>query len=376
MSGSQTVSNEGMGRSFKAKTECDNCPMIVERNVPLQPLNTFGIAARADTLVRVRGEDDVRDLLRHALLDQAPKLILGGGSNVVLTGDVKGVVLKVEVPGRRVVRETGRHVIVEAGAGENWHDFVTWTLDQGLPGLENLALIPGTVGASPVQNIGAYGLELQDRFDSLDAIDFTTGDVFSLNAAQCGFGYRDSVFKHPAAQVGDFGLAGRSLILRVRFALPKDWQPVLGYLDIERRMQEEGVAHPTARQLYDWIVAIRSAKLPDPAVIGNAGSFFKNPTVTPEQCADIIGRDPKVVHYPMPDGSVKLAAGWLIDACGWKGKHVGNAAVYEKQALVLVNRGGRENPATGGEVMTLAKAIQTSVYERFGIRLEPEPVVV
>ena len=350
--------------------------MIVERNVPLQPLNTFGIAARADTLVRVRGEDDVRDLLRHALLDQAPKLILGGGSNVVLTGDVKGVVLKVEVPGRRVVRETDRHVIVEAGAGENWHDLVTWTLDQGLPGLENLALIPGTVGASPVQNIGAYGLELQDRFDSLDAIDFTTGDVFTLNAAQCGFGYRDSVFKHPAAQVGDFGLAGRSLILRVRFALPKDWQPVLGYLDIERRMQEEGVAHPTARQLYDWIVAIRSAKLPDPAVIGNAGSFFKNPTVTPEQCADIIGRDPKVVHYPMPDGSVKLAAGWLIDACGWKGKHVGNAAVYEKQALVLVNRGGRENPATGGEVMTLARAIQESVYGRFGIRLEPEPVIL
>ncbi|HPZ57923.1 MAG TPA: UDP-N-acetylenolpyruvoylglucosamine reductase, partial [Ottowia sp.] len=169
---------------------------------------------------------------------------------------------------------------------------------------------------------------------------------------------------------------GRALILRVRFALPKDWQPVLGYLDIERRMEEEGVAHPSARQLYDWIVAIRRAKLPDPAVIGNAGSFFKNPTVTPEQCQDIIGRDPKVVHYPMPDGSVKLAAGWLIDACGWKGKSVGNAAVYEKQALVLVNRGGAAHPATGGEVMTLAKAIQTSVYERFGIRLEPEPVVV
>ena len=227
-----------------------------------------------------------------------------------------------------------------------------------------------------MQNIGAYGVELQDRFHALDAIDLLTGEVFTLDAAQCGFGYRDSVFKHVPAQPGDFGLAGRALILRVRFALPKAWQPVLGYLDIERKMAEEGVTQPSARQLYDWIVAIRRAKLPDPAVVGNAGSFFKNPTVTPEQCADIIGRDPKVVHYPMPDGSVKLAAGWLIDACGWKGKRVGNAAVYERQALVLVNAGGAAQPATGGEVMTLARAIQTSVYERFGIRLEPEPTVV
>jgi len=346
--------------------------MIVERNVPLQPLNSFGIAARAATLVRVRGEADVRALLADAELGAQPKFVLGGGSNIVLTGDVKAVVLKVEVPGRRVVGETARAIIVEAGAGENWHDFVAWTLAQNLPGLENLALIPGTVGASPVQNIGAYGVELQDRFHELDAIDLRTGEPFTLNAAQCGFGYRDSVFKHG----GGLGLAGRALILRVRLALPRAWRPVLGYLDLERRMQETGIAAPNARQIFDWIVAIRRAKLPDPAVIGNAGSFFKNPTVSPEQCQDIIGRDPKVVHYPMPDGSVKLAAGWLIDACGWKGKSVGNAAVYEKQALVLVNRGGQEHPATGGEVMTLAKAIQTSVYERFGIRLEPEPVVV
>ena len=350
--------------------------MFIERNVSLQPLNSFGIAARAAMLARVRGEEDVRAVLADAELAPLPKFVLGGGSNIVLTGDLKALVLKVEVPGRRVVGETERHVIVEAGAGENWHDFVTWTLAQELPGLENLALIPGTVGASPVQNIGAYGVELQDRFHELDAIDLNTGEVFTLDAAQCGFGYRDSVFKHTASKDGDFGLAGRALILRVRFALPKDWQPVLGYLDIERRMAEEGVTQPTARQLYDWIVAIRSAKLPDPAVLGNAGSFFKNPTVTPEQCQDIIGRDPKLVHYPMPDGSVKLAAGWLIDACGWKGKSVGNAAVYDRQALVLVNRGGADNPATGGEVMTLARAIQTSVYERFGIRLEPEPLVV
>lgn len=350
--------------------------MIVESNVSLQPLNSFGIAARAAQLVRVRDEEDVRAVLGDPATSRLARFVLGGGSNIVLTGDVKGLVLKVEVPGRCVIGSTERHTIVEAGAGENWHDFVAWTLDQGLPGLENLALIPGTVGASPVQNIGAYGLELQDRFHELDAIDLASGALFTLDAAQCGFGYRDSVFKHAPAQPGDLGLAGRVLILRVRFALPRPWRPVLGYLDLERRMRQEGVDAPSPRQMFDWIVAIRRAKLPDPAQIGNAGSFFKNPTVTPEQCQDIIGRDPRVVHYPMPDGSVKLAAGWLIEACGWKGKSVGNAAVYERQALVLVNRGGPAQPATGGEVMTLARAIQTSVYERFGIRLEPEPVVV
>jgi len=280
----------------------------------------------------------------------------------------------------RFVEETEKAWIVEAAAGEDWHDFVQWTLDNRWPGLENMALIPGSVGASPVQNIGAYGVELQDRFDALDAIDLATGNTFTLDAAQCAFGYRDSIFKHgPGQTVGasrSMGLAGRALITRVRFRLAKAWKPVLGYLDLEKKMTETGIEQPSAHQIFEWVCAIRRAKLPDPAVIGNAGSFFKNPTVTPEQCADIIARDPKVVHYLLDDGRIKLAAGWLIDACGWKGKSVGNAAVYEKQALVLVNKGGRENPCTGGEVMTLAKAIQTSVYERFGILLEPEPVVI
>jgi UDP-N-acetylmuramate dehydrogenase len=280
----------------------------------------------------------------------------------------------------RLVEESEKAWIVEAAAGEDWHDFVQWTLDNSWPSLENMALIPGSVGASPVQNIGAYGVELQDRFYALDAIDLATGNTFTLDAAQCAFGYRDSIFKHgPGQTVGasrSMGLAGRALITRVRFRLAKAWKPVLGYLDLEKKMAETGIRQPTAQQIFEWVCAIRRSKLPDPAVIGNAGSFFKNPTVTPEQCADIIARDPKVVHYLLDDGRIKLAAGWLIDACGWKGKSVGNAAVYEKQALVLVNKGGRENPCTGGEVMTLAKAIQTSVYERFGILLEPEPVVV
>ncbi len=354
--------------------------MLVEKNVPLQHSNTFGIVAKALTLVRIANEADIAAVLHDSALNPLPKFVLGGGSNIVLTGDVKPLVLKVELMGKRLHSETAKAWIVEASAGENWHDLVTWTLQNGYPGLENLALIPGLVGASPVQNIGAYGVELQDRFDSLDAIDLTTGQPFTLNAAQCAFGYRDSVFKHSSkpdsAGKPGFGLAGKAIITRVRFALPKVWKAVLGYADIDKKMQLSGVLDPRAQQIYDWVCEIRRAKLPDWNVIGNAGSFFKNPTVSSEQCSDIIQREPKIVHYKLADGSVKLAAGWLIDACGWRGKSIGNAGVYDRQALVLVNRGGSAHPVTGGEVMTLAKAIQTSVYERFGILLEPEPVVV
>jgi UDP-N-acetylmuramate dehydrogenase len=335
-----------------------------ERRASLRAFNSFGLPAVAAALVRLRDEAEVRCVVDHPEFGPAKKLILGGGSNLVLTRDVASVVLKVEIPGRRLVRETHEAVIVEAGAGENWHDFVAWTLQQGWPGLENLALIPGLVGAAPVQNIGAYGVELKDRFDSLDGVDLVTGRSVTLDAAQCGFGYRDSVFKHL--------LAGKTLITRVRLRLPRPWTPVLGYLELQRRVHDTGIAAPDAQTVFDWVCDIRRAKLPDPRQIGNAGSFFKNPVVSAEQCRDIIGRDPSVVHYPLPDGSAKLAAGWLIDACGWKGKSIGRAGVYERQALVLVNRGG----AIGAEVLTLARAIQESVYGRFGIRLEPEPVIL
>jgi UDP-N-acetylmuramate dehydrogenase len=339
-------------------------PLNEQHRASLREHNTFGLPAMARTLVRLASESEVRRVVDHPQLGLAPKFILGGGSNVVFTHDVDAVVLKVEIPGLRLVDETAEAWIVEAGAGESWHRLVAWTMEQGWPGLENLALIPGSVGAAPVQNIGAYGVELKDRFESLDAIDLVTGRKVTLGAADCHFGYRDSVFKQH--------LAGKSLITQVRLRLPRPWQPALGYLDLERRMQEAGNPRPDARTVFDWVCAIRRAKLPDPALIGNAGSFFKNPVVTPEQCRDIIGRDPEIVHYPMADGTMKLAAGWLIDACGWKGKSIGRAGVYEKQALVLVNRGG----ASGAEVVTLARAIQESVYGRFGIRLEPEPIIL
>ena len=339
-------------------------PPIVEHGASLRAFNTFGLPCLAQALVRITSDADVRRVVDDPVLGRGPKFILGGGSNLVLTQDIKACVLKVEVMGRRLLETRNDAWIVEVGAGESWHDTVRWCLDQGLPGLENLALIPGTVGAAPVQNIGAYGLELQDRFESLDAVDLVTGRSVTVSSAQCQFGYRDSVFKG--------ALAGKSVITRVRLRLPRPWQPVLGYLELERKAQETGIARPDARQIFDWVCAVRRTKLPDPAVIGNAGSFFKNPVVTPEQCRDIINRDPEVVHYPMLDGSYKLAAGWMIDACGWKGKTIGRAGVYAKQALVLVNHGG----ASGAEVVTLARAIQESVYGRFGIRLEPEPVVV
>jgi len=338
--------------------------MQIDSGVSLRPYNTFGLPAVAHTLVRIGSDADVRRVVDDPKLGLAPKFILGGGSNIILTRDMPQVVLKVEVAGMRLVETTDDAWIVEAGAGENWHAFVEFTLDAGCPGLENLALIPGSVGAAPVQNIGAYGVELADRFESLDAVDLVTGRSVTIGPDICAFGYRDSVFKH--------ALLGRSLITRVRFRLPRPWQPVLGYLELQKKMTESGIRRPVPRQIFDWVVEIRRAKLPDPARLGNAGSFFKNPIVTPEQCRDIIGRDPEIVHYPLADGSVKLAAAWMIDACGWKGKTVGQAGVYEKQALVLVNRGD----AIGSEVMTLALAIQESVYGRFGIRLETEPVVV
>jgi UDP-N-acetylmuramate dehydrogenase len=272
--------------------------------------------------------------------------------------------LHIALEGKAVVGEDERYRYVRAAAGENWHAFVQWTLAQGIGGLENLSLIPGTVGAAPIQNIGAYGLETKDVFHSLTAFDPSTGATREMNAAECRFAYRDSVFKRDE---------GRHLIiLDVTFALPKPWRPNLRYAELAQALAEQGVAEPSARQVADTVIAIRRRKLPDPAVIGNAGSFFKNPVVGGAQCAALLERFPTLVHHAQPDGGEKLAAGWLIDQCGWKGRSLGAAGVYPKQALVLVNNGG----ATGAEVVALAKAIQADVQERYGVLLEPEPVFI
>ncbi len=358
---------------------------VSRENTSLQNLNTFGIAASADVLVRLTSTQAVQEVASSAILRtpqgaSRPSLVLGGGSNIVFEwrcGACRGAENGNSRHG--LGGRNGQALDCAGRGGVRWHDLVEWTLQQGWGGLENLALDPRHRGRSPRAKHWGLRVELQDRFHSLDAVDLRTGQVFTLDAAQCAFAYRDSVFKHVPAQAGDFGLAGQAVITQVRLALPKQWQPELGYLELQRKAESLGIAQPSAQQVCDWVCAIRRAKLPDPAQIGNAGSFFKNPTVTQEQCRDTIAREPKIVYYPLPDGRIKLAAGWLIDACGWKGKTLGRAGVYEHQALVLVNRGtlgSCDNSVTGGEVMTLAAAIQTSVYERFGIRLEPEPIVV
>ncbi len=335
----------------------------LETHVPLAAMNTFGVAAHAARLVRVHSQREVRQLVDHAELGVLPKLVLGSGSNLLLTRDPQELVVKIEIGGLRVLRDDADATILEAGAGVGWHDLVRWSLEQGLGGLENLALIPGTAGAAPVQNIGAYGLELAQRFDSLDAVDLTTGRVVTLDATACRFGYRDSLFKHE--------LAGKSIITQLRLRLPKPWKPVLGYADLERHFARLGIAAPDAWQIFEAVCAIRRAKLPDPAVLGNAGSFFKNPIMSADQALQLQKQHAGLPVFNAPDGK-KLSAAWLIEACGWKGFREGDAGVSDKHALVLVNHG----KATGAQIWSLAQRIRDSVQEKFGVRLEPEPRII
>ena len=339
-------------------------PVSIAHDVTLQSFNTFGLAARARRYLRVTDPSQLAAVAADPTLAALPRLVLGGGSNLLLTRDVDALVLHMALEGKEIVGETADAILVRARAGENWHGFVQWTLAQGLGGLENLSLIPGTVGASPIQNIGAYGAEIKDSFHALTVFDFATGAMRAMDARACRFGYRASIFKHPE---------GRDLaVLDVTFALPRAWAPNLRYAELAQALAAEGIVEPTPRQVGDAVTAIRRRKLPDPAVIGNAGSFFKNPVVSAQHCAQLRQAWPDLVHHTQPDGSEKLAAGWLIDRCGWKGKNLGRAGVYPKQALVLVNNGG----ATGDEVLALARAIQHDVQERFGVRLEPEPVTI
>ncbi|MES2024032.1 MAG: UDP-N-acetylmuramate dehydrogenase [Pseudomonadota bacterium] len=334
----------------------------IQYNFSLRDLNTFGVQASAHAYLPVTSVDTLQGVKRDADLVAMPRLVLGGGSNILLTRDFPGLVLHVGIKGIEIVGEDTGATYVRAAAGENWHQFVQWTLTHGLGGLENLSLIPGSVGAAPIQNIGAYGIEIKDLFHSLTLFDFETGEQTTLNKAECMFGYRDSVFKHR--------LRDRAVVLDVTFALPKQWQPNLRYADVTNELAARSITQPTAQDISAAVIAIRTRKLPDPAVIGNAGSFFKNPVVTTAQRDALLQHYPNMVNYAQPDGSVKLAAGWLIDQCGWKGKTAGAAGVYENQALVLVNRGG----ASGAEIAQLAAAIQADVVQRFDVQLEPEPI--
>ena len=334
--------------------------LLIEEDVNLQSLNTFGLPARARYFHALHEPQNLPALCAFAEQHGLPLLILGGGSNLVLTKDYPGLVIHVNLHGRQVLADSAPHHLVEVAAGENWHDTVDWLTHHGYPGLENLALIPGTVGAAPIQNIGAYGLEVAERLHSVRFFDCTTQTEATLLAADCDFGYRDSIFKQ--------SLRGRAIILSVTFALPLVWQGISNYRDIA-----DNLTGPiTPNNIFNTVVRIRQQKLPDPKVLGNAGSFFKNPIVTGAAAASLLAAHPHCPHYPQADGTTKLAAGWLIEQAGWKGKQRGAVGVHERQALVLVNLG----KGTGADILALAAQIQEDVFKKFGVRLEAEPIVV
>jgi UDP-N-acetylmuramate dehydrogenase len=337
-------------------------PLAIASDVSLRSFNTFGVEVRAHAYLRITDVAQLQAVHADAALLAMPRLVLGGGSNLLFTRSPEALVLHMANLGMVITGEDASFVYVCAQAGESWHGFVQWTLTQGLGGLENLSLIPGSVGAAPIQNIGAYGSEMADCFHSLRAYDFSTGEVLTLTREACAFGYRDSIFKH--------ALRDRAVILDVRFALPKNWQPNLRYAELAQELA--AVSAPTAATISAAVIAIRTRKLPDPKVTGNAGSFFKNPVVTASTREALLLQHPQLVSYVQADGTYKLAAGWLIDQCGWKGRSLGAAGVHDKQALVLVNRGG----ASGEEILQLAERIRDDVALRFGVGLEIEPVVV
>ncbi len=345
--------------------------MKIDLNATLREHNTFGFDVKAQILSYLTESSDIPEFVSKARENQQEWRILGGGSNLVLANDLPGMTGLMQIKGRRFVKETASHDYVEAMAGESWHGFVTWCLEQGYRGLENLALIPGTVGAAPIQNIGAYGLELAQVMDSLVAFDTQTNAWVTLTAAECDFSYRDSLFKKQPK---------RFIVASVTFALPKQWVPNLTYAELKQAFADQ--ENITAQDIFKKVCAIRQSKLPDPQVIGNAGSFFHNPIVSDERYQELKNKFPnlvahKVIH-PMGSSTTpansewKLAAGWLIDQCGLKGYRQGSVGVYEKQALVLVNHGG----GTGNELLNLAATIQERVLEKFGISLTIEPVVI
>lgn len=336
--------------------------ITVEKNHSLQLLNTFGIEAKSEYFVAVKTLADLQEALA---LNIRPVFILGGGSNILLTKDVAGLVIKNEIDGHEVEFFDGGSVVVSCGGGENWHQFVLWTLAQNFGGLENLSLIPGTVGAAPIQNIGAYGVELKDVFEKLEAIQLDTGETTMFSRDECAFGYRDSIFKKERK--------GKYLISRVWFRLTaKNHTLKLDYGDIRRTLLEMNIETPTIQDVSRAVIAIRRSKLPDPAELGNAGSFFKNPEIEQSQFDNLSKKYPAMPHFPLPNQMVKIPAGWLIEQCGWKGKIVGNTGSHARQALVLVNYGN----ATGAEIWRLANEIRQSVFEKFGVTIIPEVNVI
>ncbi|MDR2164594.1 MAG: UDP-N-acetylmuramate dehydrogenase [Zoogloeaceae bacterium] len=341
---------------------------FLQPQADLSARNTLALPARAKWLATVTQTGQLAVLATHPEFRSLPRLALGCGSNLVFSGDFQGTMIAIALKGREYLRADDTAHYVAAAAGENWHDFVQWTLAQGWPGLENLVHIPGTVGAAPIQNIGAYGMEAGSLIDSLEVADMATGgEIRRFAATDCAFGYRQSIFKREG-----WHRTGRCVITRVIFRLPKHWQPHTAYGEVAAELARAGVTRPDPLQMAATIADLRRRKLPDPATLPNAGSFFQNPVVSAEFAAALASAHPDLPRHPQPDGNVKLSAGWLIEQVGWKGRNLGRVGMYEKQALILVNRGG----ANGRDVLNLGRAVREAVFARFGVQLVPEPVIV
>ena len=330
-------------------------------NLSLEDKNTFGLPAIADLAYEITSPDQLPGLIASILNEGGAWRVLGGGSNVVLPNHLAGTTLLMSISGKEIIKNDEQYALIEVGAGENWHDFVAWTLKQNLPGLENLALIPGTVGAAPIQNIGAYGTDVAEYIDCIETFDSKEQAFVTLSKESCCFAYRDSYFKQNPE---------RYIVTKVVFKIPKKWVPRLTYADLVKQF----AANPSvsALEIFHAVCNIRNSKLPDPKVIGNAGSFFQNPIVDATQYENLLAQHPTLVSYPDAAGTRKLAAGWLIDQCGLKGYRQGPAGVYEKQALVLVNHGG----STASDILELANTIQGKVKERFSVELQIEPNIL
>jgi UDP-N-acetylmuramate dehydrogenase len=335
---------------------------IVE-NISLKSLNTFGVESRARLFTDIKSENDLLDIFNEQALANKAVLVLGGGSNMLFTQDFGGLVIHMGIKGIRS-QEQGDVVLVTAGGGEVWNDLVNYCVEHEFAGMENLSLIPGSVGASPIQNIGAYGVELMDIFHSCRAFELETGLIREFQKQECNFSYRDSIFKNE--------LKGKYVITEVTFKLYKTFVPQLSYGAIIHELKERGILNPSIKNVSDVVSHIRVNKLPDPATIGNAGSFFKNPVITVRKFRHIQSAFPDIVNYMVDNEYVKLAAGWLIEQCGWKGKAIGHTGTWKNQALVLVNHGN----ATGEEILNLSADIIKSVHSKFGVMLEREVNII
>lgn len=337
--------------------------MNIQENISLKNYNTFGIDVKARFFVEITGLVQLQKVLE--LKAYPKKFIISGGSNMLLTKDIDALVMHIGLKGITVVEEDEQSVEVKVMAGENWHELVLWSLERGYGGLENLSLIPGNVGTAPIQNIGAYGVELKDVFVSCAAMDVKTGELEGFDNEACAFGYRDSIFKNESKD--------KYIITSVVLKLTKkDHVLHTGYGSIENELKEKGIVHPTIQDISEAVIAIRRSKLPDPKEIGNSGSFFKNPVISKKAFDRFIKKHPEAPFYEVDDNEFKIPAGWLVEQCGFKGKRFGDAGVHDKQALVLVNHGN----ATGQEILDLSKKIQEEVHKQFKIKIQPEVNII